>query len=147
MAFGDVHFAQNLDEHPAERTLEPKRRSLLVLWAGLIAIVQHSDLKAEPGPADSHRAWVVEVLKRMQTIKPGMTREALLKVFTTEGGLSTALQRTFVSRDCPYFKVDIEFEAVGRPDRDNQGRVTLIEGFRDRIVKISRPYLEFSVLD
>ena len=83
----------------------------------------------------------------MQTIKPGMSREALLEVFTTEGGLSTALQRTFVSRDCPYFKVDVEFKAVGRADRDNQGRVTLIEDARDPIVKISRPYLAFSVAD
>jgi hypothetical protein len=53
-------------------------------------------------------AWVAEVLKRMETIHPGMTRDALLTVFTTEGGLSNGLRRTFVSRDCPYFKVDVE---------------------------------------
>jgi hypothetical protein len=70
----------------------------------------------------AHTAWVAESLKRMQTIKPGMTRADLLKVFTTEGGLSTGLQRTFVSQDCPYFKVDVEFEVVGRPSRDANGR-------------------------
>jgi hypothetical protein len=32
------------------------------------------------------------------TIKPGMTRKTLLSVFTTEGGLSTGLRRTYVSR-------------------------------------------------
>jgi hypothetical protein len=94
-----------------------------------------------------HTAWVAESLKRMQTIKPGMTRTDLLKVFTTEGGLSTGLQRTFVSQDCPYFKVDVEFEAVGRSSRDANGRVTLAEGSQDLIVKISRPYLEFSIID
>ena len=83
----------------------------------------------------------------MQTIKPGMTRQDLLTVFTHEGGLSTGLQRTFVSRDCPYFKVDVEFQAVGRPDRDESGRVTLVEDDRDIILRISKPYLEFSVLD
>jgi hypothetical protein len=83
----------------------------------------------------------------MQTIKPGMTRKELLLVFTTEGGLSTPLRRTFVSRDCPYFKVDVEFEAVGRPSRDSDGRVTMVEGDQDRIIEISRPYLQFSVLD
>src|SRR5438132_8612957 len=88
-----------------------------------------------------------ESLKRMQTVKPGMTRTDLLKVFTTEGGLSTGLHRTFVSRDCPYFKVDVEFKAVGRPDRDAGGRVTLVEGNQDIIVKISRPYLQFSIMD
>jgi hypothetical protein len=94
-----------------------------------------------------HTAWVADSLKRMQTIKPGMTRANLLKVFTTEGGLSTGLQRTFASQDCPYFKVDVEFEAVGRPSRDANGRVTLVEGSQDIIVKISRPYLQFSIMD
>jgi len=97
--------------------------------------------------AQDHVVWVAEALKRMQTIKPGMTRERLLSVFTTEGGLSTGLQRTFVSRDCPYFKVDVEFQAVGRPNRDADGRVTLLESSQDIILKISRPYLQFSVLD
>lgn len=94
-----------------------------------------------------HVAWVAEVLKRMQTIKPGMTRQTLLTAFTTEGGLSTGLQRTFVSRDCPYFKVDVEFQAVGRPNRDENGRVTLVEGDEDIILKLSTPYLQFSVMD
>jgi hypothetical protein len=91
--------------------------------------------------------WVAEALKRIQTIKLGMTREDHLKVFTTEGGLSTGLQRTFVSRDCPYFKVDVEFKAVGRSNRDDGGRVTLVEGNQDTIVKISRPYLQFNIQD
>lgn len=95
----------------------------------------------------NHLDWVTDALKRMQTIKPGMTRSDLLKLFTTEGGLYTGLQRTFVSRDCLYFKVDVEFKAVGRPSRDRDGRGTLIEDGRDIIVKISRPYLAFAVVD
>ena len=97
--------------------------------------------------SQDHGAWVAEVLKRMQTIKPGMTRATLLTVFTTEGGLSTGLQRTFVSRDCPYFKVDVEFQAVGRPNRDSDGRVTIVEDSHDIILKISRPYLNFMTAD
>jgi hypothetical protein len=92
-------------------------------------------------------AWVAEALKRMQTIRPGMTRTDLLKVFTVEGGVSTGLHRTYVSCDCPYFKVDVAFKAVGRPDRDADGRVTVVEGNQDIIVKISRPYLQFSIVD
>jgi hypothetical protein len=83
----------------------------------------------------------------MQTIKPGMTREALLTVFMTEGGISAGLRRTFVSRDCPLFKVDVEFQAVGRPNRDGNGRVTLVEGSQDIILKISRPHFWFGVVD
>jgi hypothetical protein len=83
----------------------------------------------------------------MQTIKPGMTRRTLFSIFTTEGGLSTGLRRTYVSRDCPYFKVDVEFRAVGRPDRDESGRVTLVEDEQDIIVNVSRPYLQGSIMD
>jgi hypothetical protein len=76
-----------------------------------------------------------------------MTRAELLNVFTTEGGLSTGLNRTYVYRKCPYIKVDVEFKPVGRPARDKDGRVTLVEASGDVITKISRPYLEWSVLD
>jgi hypothetical protein len=100
----------------------------------------------EPCPQE-HRQWVAQALQKMQTIQPGMTRKDLLGVFTTEGGLSTGLQRTYVSQECPYFKVDVEFEAVGRPNRDEEGRVTLVEDNRDVIVKVSVPYLQFSTMD
>ena len=86
-------------------------------------------------------------MTRMETVKVGMTRADLLKVFTSDGGLFTGLRRTFVSRDCQYFKVDVEFEAVGRPGRDSEGRVTLLEGPADRIATISRPYLARLVID
>ena len=95
----------------------------------------------------AHVAWVARVIERLQTIKPGATRRTLLTVFTTEGGLSTGLQRTFVSRDCPYFKVDVEFTAVGRPVRDESGRVTIVEGDEDVVLRLSRPYLQFSIMD
>jgi hypothetical protein len=105
-------------------------------------------VKASDQESDRDRLnWVEEVLLRMQTVKPGMTRAELLGPFTTEGGLSTPLQQTFVSRDCRYFKVDVTFRAFGRPDEDSDGRVTDAENPRDQIVTISRPYLEFSVTD
>jgi hypothetical protein len=60
---------------------------------------------------------------------------------------AAGLQRTFVSRDCPYFKVDVEFKAVGRPEQDSDGQATLVEDSRDIFVRISRPYLQFGTLD
>jgi hypothetical protein len=126
------------------------RLLVFALWS--TALVGPTALHAAPLPGQApsstdHVSWVAEALKRIETIKPGMTREDLLKVFTTEGGLSTALQRTFVSRDCPYFKIDVTFEAVGRPSRDGDGRVTLEEGSQDIIVQVSRPYLQFRISD
>ena len=128
-------------------------RPLLVLT--LISITFMSDSASVPPKisasqepcAQEHGAWVAHALEKMETIKPGMTRADLLTVFTTEGGLSTGLRRTFVSRDCHYFKVDVDFNAVGRPNRDKEGRVTLDEDNRDIIVNLSRPYLQFSIMD
>jgi len=50
-----------------------------------------------------------DILTEWKKITPGTTRTELLKVFTTEGGLSTAKHRTFVHRHCPYIKVDVDF--------------------------------------
>jgi hypothetical protein len=106
--------------------------------------------QTERSQADSnpqHAQWVAESIKVMQSVKPGMTRADLLRVFTTEGGESTGLRRTYVYRQCPYFKVDVDFEAVGRPSRDGDGRVTLVESGADTIKAISKPYLQFSIGD
>ena len=101
-----------------------------------LAVLAASTLNAQAPP--DHVAWVAKILERMETIKPGMTRKTLLTVFTTEGGLSTRTQRTYVSQECLYFKVDVEFDPA--PNRDS-------EDPRDRITKISRPYLQFAVID
>lgn len=128
----------------------PPRLLALALLSIILVGPNPRPASARPGQAPSsldHVSWVAEALKRIATIKPGMTREDLLKVFTTEGGLSTGLRRTFVSRDCPYFKIDVQFEAVGRPARDASGRVTLEEDSQDVITQISRPYLQFTIVD
>jgi hypothetical protein len=88
--------------------------------------------------------WVGHVLERMQTIKPGMTRDDLLKVFETQGGIYP--HRSFASRDCLYFKVDVEFKHVKTSLPDPQTRITAEDG-EDRVVTISRPYLEFWIAD
>jgi hypothetical protein len=127
-----------------------ERRHVFTLVAAS-AFVGVDFLHASPnGRQSSTRAnavWVEEVLRRMQTIRPGQTRRELLEVFPTEGGLSTSLQRTFVSQDCPYFKVDVTFRAIGRPDRDVDDRETMVEDARDVISTISRPYLAWTISD
>jgi hypothetical protein len=81
------------------------------------------------------------ILIECQKIKPGMTRAELLKVFTTEGGLSTATHRTFVYRDCPYIKVDVDFTPSDPKQKMIEERPT------DTISKISKPYLDWTIAD
>ena len=102
-------------------------------------------LRVEPLPTstayDSEQArWIGASLTEMQSIKPGMTRGALLKVFMEEGGISNRTWRRYVYRRCAYIKVDVEFSPVG--DSKNDG-----ESPNDRITKISKPFLEWAIAD
>ena len=81
------------------------------------------------------------ILTECQKIKPGMTRADLLKVFTTEGGLSTATHRTFGYRGCFYIKVDVDF-TLSDPKQN-----VLEERPTDIIKTISKPYLDWYIAD
>jgi hypothetical protein len=84
---------------------------------------------------------IAAILTECEKIKPGVTRAELLKVFTTEGGLSWATHRTFVYRGCPYIKVEVDFTAADPKQK------LLVEGPTDIICNISKPYLEWSIID
>jgi hypothetical protein len=47
-------------------------------------------------------------------------------------GAPSVLRETFVSQDCPYFKIAVGFQA------------TFGGGNRDVIVKVSKPYVQFA---
>lgn len=91
-------------------------------------------LPGEPVIDWGHTQWVGNVLAWIDTIKPGMTRSDLLRVFTTEGGLSTRTRRTYVLKQCPTIKVDVEFSISGNEAED-------------KITEVSRPYLDYSHSD
>ncbi|MDQ6786975.1 MAG: hypothetical protein M3033_09225 [Acidobacteriota bacterium] len=117
-----------------------------IVFCALAFIVSAQSLR-DSRKSEENTKWISDSLREMKTIEVGKTRADLLKVFTTEGGLSTGLQQTYVYRKCPYIKVDVEFEAVGRPARDTEGRVTLEKSDKDVIKSISKPYLEWSIID
>jgi len=109
----------------------------LVCVVAVIAIAQ-SGYQQSPSDIDrEHREWIAVTLRAMQTIKVGMTRSDLMKMFTTESGLSTTSQRRYVYRQCPYIKVDVKFAASSRDE----------ELPTDKIIGVSRPYLAWSVGD
>jgi hypothetical protein len=62
-----------------------------------IGAVAQNESPSKQLPIDrEHTAWIDQVLRAIQTIKPGMTRSDLAKLFRTEGGLSTVQQSTYV---------------------------------------------------
>ena len=115
------------------------KRTLLfcILFLGAIAISQSQERLADSQVDPEHTRWIAGALKTIQTIKVGMTRADLMKLFTVEGGLSSTSQRTYVYQQCPYIKVDVEFSPSSREE----------EWPSDKISKISRPYLAWSIMD
>ena len=109
---------------------------VLISLCGFISLSSSASSRME-----THQEWIAKSLREIEAVKVGMTRADLAKVFTTEGGLSTRTQQRFVYRECRYIKVDVEFEAVGEPK--NQ---TLLQP-EDKITKISKPFLEWSIID
>jgi hypothetical protein len=109
----------------------------LLLCCLTFGAVAQEDRHTTPAEIDrEHTKWIASALQSTQTIKVGMTRSDLLKVFTTEGGLSSPSWRTYVYRQCPYIKVDVKFDAPSREELP-----------KDKIVEISRPYLGWSIYD
>jgi hypothetical protein len=112
----------------------------VMCWA--LILVTASFVSAQQSEIDEeHTKWIDSVLRTIDTIKPGMTRKDLSTVFVTEGGISTRLQRTYVYRQCPFIKVTVQFEATNGLGWD------FPEMPNDKIVKISRPFLQYSVMD
>jgi len=123
-----------------EKLSEPSDEGLLPQWAKSGAQVQDESVPMSAELSQERRQWIAKVLRQIGKIKPGMRRNDLLIVFTTEGGISTRTQRTYVHTECPYIKVNVHFKAVG----ENPG---LDEDPDDIIESLSQPYLAWSVID
>ena len=124
-----------------EELAEPENESLLPEWAKGPAQVQDESVPVGDEYNRERTKWISKVLRQIEKIKPGMKRQDLLKVFTTEGGLSTRFQRTYVFSECPYIKVNVRFKAA---TNESSG---MEEDSDDIIESISQPYLAWSVMD
>jgi hypothetical protein len=102
--------------------------AVCVLATGLL------DAQPQSCSLSDHTRWVESSLSAIRAVKVGMTRADLQRLFTEEGGIATASQRTYVFRECPYIKVDVLFALT-----EQDGRERPI----DRVVEISKPYLEW----
>ncbi len=71
---------------------------LLFVVASIISAQSFRDARK----SEENTKWISDSLREMKTIEVGNTRADLIKVFTTEGGLSTGLRQTYVYRNCPF---------------------------------------------
>src|SRR5262249_26790427 len=97
-----------------EELEDPADLSQLPQWAKNPGQMQDESVPEGEAYNRARTAWIAKTMRRIAAVKPDMRREDLAKVFSTEGGLSSRLQRTYVYADCPYIKVNVQFKAVGR---------------------------------
>jgi len=101
---------------------------------------QLEDESVPEGAADrqARMLWVAKVIRGLDGVKPGMRRRDLAGLLAQQGGLSTRTQRTYVSVECPYIKVDVTFKAAGDG---------VAESPEDVVAGVSKAYLGWSVRD
>jgi hypothetical protein len=81
-----------------------------------------------------------KVIRIADALRPGMTRADVLQNFQTEGGISARQWNHYVYKQCPYIKVDVTFVVA-------QGEDQFKEAATDKIATVSKPYLQFSIMD
>jgi hypothetical protein len=122
------------------------QRSSLLLVIGLVALATVVSALASTSQKKGcdHSKWLAESLMEIETIKVGMTRRDLMKLFGSQGGLSMRTQETFVYHKSSYIQVTVKFEAVGHPGVVAPEEADIGD---DRIVEISGPFIAWQVLD
>jgi hypothetical protein len=129
-------------ERLVESLPPPANLAQLPQWARNRSQLEDESVPVGPFFDQQQTAWIAKILRQIQTIQPGMTRKELTTIVTTEGGLFTRLRQRYVSRSCPYIKVDITFKAA---NGDNDPRQD--ENPEDKVETVSRPYLDWSIAD
>ncbi len=90
----------------------------------------------------AHWHWLLDEIALATSIKPGMSRADLLKVFDVEGGLQRIPPERYVLKNCPYIKVNVKFRLPGpRPLAEVPPDSEL------KIDSVSEPYLGYAVED
>ena len=100
--------------------------------------------------------WLQQRYFEATSIKEGMTRADLVKVFRMDGGLQPGLPNRYVLKSSNLIKVDVEFDVpVGsriipedlRFEWGSETNVQFVSNDKLRIKHISKPYLEPFNLD
>jgi len=110
----EINFARGvIFETVKEGKIMRSKLFLLIL----LAVAWGVNNIANAGSAMSnseHEKWLWERIKEGKTIKPGMTRAALLKICEIEGGLQSLRATKYILKSCPAIHVEIKFNHSGK---------------------------------
>jgi hypothetical protein len=87
------------------------------------------------------REWLEERYKEATSVRAGMSRAELMRVFEEDGGLQRIPASRYVLRSCRMIKVEVEFDVkYGQAYKEKPDAQLKIKA-------ISKPYLEYMDTD
>ena len=98
-------------------------------------------LPAQTANDQAHQQWLEERYKEATSIKAGMTRADLLRVFEEDGGLQTIPAGRYVLKSCRLIQIEVKFDGKYGVDYKPMPDEKL------KIVEVSKPYLERMAVD
>jgi hypothetical protein len=98
-------------------------------------------------PQDEHRRWLDERYKEAVSIKPGMTRADLHRLFSVDGGLQTIPDSRYVLKSCGMIKVEVKFDVPQGLSRESLIDENAAADEALKIIEVSKPYLEYPAVD
>jgi hypothetical protein len=84
-----------------------------------------------------------DCFKIFESITNGMTRGEVAKKLMMDGGLQTVSPIRFLDPACPGFKINVEFDFKRNASDQNRA----MAGQDDKVIQVSRPYLERQFID
>ena len=109
--------------------------TMLLILSGIFAF--YSFVNIEYKRADKKDCEFVEKsMEEISTIKIGMKREDVSRIFHQDGGISGLTEQRFVYGKCELIKVDVKFSPAAKKGK------TAADNPEDKILEISKPYLE-----
>ena len=112
----------------------------ILLIAGLVLVVGARAYQAQVTDDQAHQRWLEERYKEAISIKPGMSRADLIKLFDEDGGGQMIAATRYVLKSCRLIQIEVKFDAYGADFR-------AIPAKDLKITDISRPFLQPMALD
>ena len=81
---------------------------------------------------------ITRALNAASQLKTGMPRSEVEKAFVSEGGLLIRNETVYVFKECKNIKVTVKFESAASANPEDPN---------DRVVAISKPFLDYEVKD
>jgi len=117
-------------------------KKVVLLTAGLSVMIGALTYShAQDGSDRARQQWLEEKYTEARSIKPGMSRADLLKLFMEDGGLQSIPATRYVLKGCHLIQIEVKFDTKYGVNYKPVPDENL------KIVEVSKPYLERMATD